>query len=345
MIEANDIGLDAVKGIHDALKIDDEWSSWDDRGFEWWGHRLRQRVWATPGYNDDGIVIYRVYAVSDFIRNVKKTQREVDALLSQFNSLAVGSAMVYDPSQRKVQLWSAAMVHEDIAGWMTNILASFTIIQAADAANRAAIIAPILDGEIDASGKREEPDEMLTIIETMFLPQGQVSSPWYGNDELVQICEMLNQSNCFSMGDENGLTAEFQFGDQTSMMRVITDEPNPLIGSGVGMFLHLPMWGTFDDAAAIAGALNRAEANNKTLSHLMGSWCAKTVGENSMPAFATFIPTALHKPGLLTNLMFSAAGRAMWAGKFLNPDSEPADVMSIVGERFGLLATPNEEKK
>jgi hypothetical protein len=302
-------------------------------------------VWSTPGYDDDGIVIYRIYAVSDFIRKVNKPQREVDALLSPFNALAVGSAMVYDPSKGKVQLWSAATVHEDIAGWMTNLLSSFTVIQAADAASRAEIISPILDGEIDASGEREEPDEMLSIVETMFLPQGQGPSPWHGNDELVQICEMLNNSNCFSMGDENGLTAEFQFGDQTSMMRVVTEEPNPSIGSGVGMFLHLPMWGTFEDAAAIAGALNRAEANNKAQSHLIGSWCAKTVGENSMPAFASFIPAALHKPGLLMNLMFSAAGRAAWAGSFLTPDTEPTDIMSIITERYGALAAPNEGER
>ena len=342
MTETNDTGLDTVKAIHAALQIDEEWSAWNGRGFEWWGHTLKQRVWSSRGYDDDGIVIYRIYAVSDFIRNVKKSQREVDALLSPLNALAVGSAMVYDPSQKKVQLWSAAMIHEEIAGWMTDLLSSFTVIQAGEAWSRAEVIAQMLDGEVDATSDRQEPDEMLGIAETVFMPKGQGPSPWAGNDELVQICEMLNQSNCFSMGDENGLTAEFQFGDETSMMRVVTDEANPSIGSGVGMFLHLPMWGTFEDAAAIAGALNRAEANNKAQSHLLGSWCAKTMGENSMPAFATFIPAALHKPGLLTNLMFSAAGRAMWAGTFLNPYSEPSDIMSIIAERFGALASPTE---
>jgi hypothetical protein len=343
MTETNDIGLIVVKSIYDALQIDEEWSTWDGRGFEWWGHNLRQRVWSTRGYDDDGIVIYKIYAVSDFVRHVGKSQQEVDHLLSQLNTLAVGSAVIYDPPNKKIKLWSAAIVHEESAGWMGRVLTSLTILQAADASNRANTVAQMLNGEVDVSGNREEPDEMLSVAETAFLPQGQGQSPWYGNDELVQICKMLNQSNCFSMGDENGLTAEFQFGDETSMMRVVTDEPNPSIGSGVGMFLHLPMWGTLEDAAAIAGALNRAEANNKSQSHLIGSWCAKTMGENSMPAFATFIPSALHQPGLLTNLMFSAAGRAMWAGTFLNPGTERADVMSIIAERFGLLAEPNIE--
>jgi hypothetical protein len=343
MVEHTDTGFETVKAIHKALQIDEEWSAWRGRGFEWWGHNLRQRVWSTRGYDDDGITIYRIYAVSDCIHNVKKSQREVDALLSPINALAVGSAMIYDPSQKKVQLWSAAMIHEEIASWMTDLFSSVTVLQAGEAWSRAEAVAQLLGGDVDSSGGRQEPDEMLNIAEAVFLPHGQDPSRWAGNDELVQICEMLNQSNCFSMGDDNGLTAEFPFGDETSMMRVLTDEPNPSIGSGVGMFLHLPLWGTFEDAAAIAGALNRAEANNKVQSHLIGSWCAKTMGESSMPAFATFIPSALHQTGLLMNLMFSAAGRAMWAGTFLNPDSEPANVMSIIAERFGLLAEPDTE--
>jgi hypothetical protein len=340
--ETNDTGLDAVKGIHEALQIDEAWSSWDGRGFEWWGHNLRQRVWSTSGYDDDGIIIYRIYAVSDCVRNVNKSQRDVDECLSPFNSLAVGSSIIYDPSEKRVQFWLSATVHEESAGWMTRLLVSLIILQAIEALSYVEILAKALDAEIDSSGARSAPDEMLLIKESNFLPIGQDPSPWMGNSELVQICEMLNQSNCFSTGDDNGLTAEFQFGDGTSMMKVVTDEPNPSIGSGVGLFLHLPMWGTFEDAAAIAGALNRAEANNKAQSHLIGSWCAKTIGDQSIPAFATFIPAVLYQELLLTNLVISAAVRAAWAGEFLNPDTEPTEVVSILMARFGVLATPND---
>ncbi|MFP6748619.1 MAG: hypothetical protein VCD66_13600, partial [Alphaproteobacteria bacterium] len=200
----------------------------------------------------------------------------------------------------------------------------------------------MLDGEVDLSGDREEADEMYSVLDSMFLPKGQDPSPWHGSPEHIQIRDMLNQSNCVSTGGENGLTAEFQFGEGTSMMQVITNDPNPTIGSGVGIFLHLPMWGTFEDASMIAGALNRAEANNKAPSHLVGSWCAKTKGEQSLPAFALFVPSALHQPGLLMNLVISAATRAGWAGQLLNPDADPADVNSIIMDRLGAMASPNE---
>lgn len=337
---SGDAGLDVLKGIFELLKIDDEWSSWSERGFEWWAHNLRQRVWVSPGYDDEGITIYRFFAVSDAIRAVKKPQSQVDGILGELNSVAVASAMVFDPSEESVKFWTAATVHEDNAEWMTRLLTSCTILQAIEATRRAESFATILDGEPDYSGSREEPDEMLTVLDTVFLPQGQNASPWRGSAEMTQIRDMLNQANCVSMGDEIGLTAEFPFGDATSMMQVKTDEDNPTIGSGVGMFLQLPMWGTAIDAAKIAGALNRAEANSKTQSHLIGSWCVKTVGEQSIPAFASFIPTSLFQPGILTNLMLSAVGRAMWVGQLLNPDTTPADVASVMAERYGVMAEP-----
>ncbi|MFP6734850.1 MAG: hypothetical protein VB959_13540 [Rhodospirillales bacterium] len=112
MNSTGDTGLEVVKNIFDGLQIDEQWSNWNGRGFEWWGHNLRQRVWSTSGYDDDGIIIYRIYAVSDCIRNVKKSQREVDEYLSPFNSLAVGSSMIFDPSEKRVQRWSGAPIRK-----------------------------------------------------------------------------------------------------------------------------------------------------------------------------------------------------------------------------------------
>ena len=46
------------------------------------------------------------------------------------------------------------------------------------------------------------------------------------------------------------------------------------------------------------------------------------------------------QPGLLTNLMYSAASRAQWVGQFLNPDAEPSDVVDVVSRRFTRMASP-----
>jgi len=338
-----DVGDAVVENIFRQLNIDEEWSTPIPRGFAWWAHRFRQRIWTTPAYDDDGIVIHRLFAVTDAVRDVGVSANKVDMALGPLASMALGSAMVYSPPENVIRLWSAVTVHEEIAQWMGHLFASYAILQLIEAEQRAEAIAQFVNGAVDETahpntGPRVDPDEMLTVLDAVFRPMGAKPSPWNGNAELNQIREILNSGNCFSMGDDTGLTAEFPFGEDTSMLRVITTEPHPVIGSGVGLFLHVPMWGTEEDAAQIAGALNRAEADKQSMSHLLGSWCAKTIGESSLPVFAFFLPTALHQPGLLMNLVFSFAGRANWVGSLLNPGSTTADVLEIVSERFQRLA-------
>lgn len=338
-----DLGDDVVKGIYQNLDIDKEWSTPIARGFAWWGHRFRQRIWTTPGFNDDGIVIHRLFAVTDAVCDIQIPQNSVDLLLSSLGELAIGSALVFSPPEKVIRLWSSVTIHQDISPWMGRLFASFAIIQLIEAEQKSEAIAKLVDGKIDqtshpTSGHRGKPDQMLTILDAVFRPKGSKPSPWMGNPELVQIKNILNSSNSFSMVDEDGLTAEFQFGNATSMMRILASEPHPIIGSGVALSLNIPMWGTKEDAAQIAGALNRAEADRQSMGHLLGSWFGKTVGDKSIPAFSFFVPAALYQPGLLTNLVFSFAARARWVGSMLNPGSTRADVLKIVSKRFQQLA-------
>jgi hypothetical protein len=355
MVEDEDVGLDVVRGIFKLLMIDGEWSSFDERGFDWWGYNLRQRIWATPGFNDDGILIFRVYVVSDAVCDVRKSEIDADRFLSNLGMLATGAAWIFDPATRSVKLWSAMTVHEGTVEWVTRVLGGFAILQAIEASDRAEIVAKMVGGDVDisahpTSGVRAEPDDMLNVLDDVFRPRGQEPSAWLESEELEQICKTLNQSNCVSMGDENGLSAEFAFGEtETSLLKVTAEEDNPWIGSGVGIFLQLPNWASTEEASRLAVAFNRAEAfdgrssYNKLPGYFAGSWCHKDIGEQSMPAFATFIPSAFYQPQLLTNFIYSAAGRAVWAGSRINPIEEPADVKELIAKRFGFLGSQNEE--
>jgi hypothetical protein len=342
-----DAGDHATKRVFANLRIDQQWSLGFDRGFAWWPHHLRQRVWSTGGVDDDGVRIHRVFAVTDFIKNVQAPSAKIESMLGGMGAFSVGAALVYDPQQRTIKLWSSATVHAENAGWMVDLFTSYSILQAIEAEAHAPFIAEMTSGEVDAtahpsSGPREHPDEMLSVRDLVFRPKGLSPSPWDGNDELIQLRDMLNQGNCLSMGDRNGLTAEFSFGSGTSMLRVITDEKNPTIGSGVGLFLHIPIWSNESEASAMSGALNRAEANANAISHLLGSWCARKIGTRWLPAFASFVPTLLYKPLLLTNLTFSMVQRAQWVAQFLYPELPPGAVIEAVAKRLEALSQGQE---
>jgi hypothetical protein len=347
MTDVNDVGLNVVHGIFKLLEIDDKWSRWNGRGFEWWGYNLRQRVWATADFDDDSFSLYRIYAVSDAVCDVQKSQAEVDRILSSFGMMAIGASWVFDPSTKTVKLWTAMTAHDQTAEWVTRTLGGFAILQAIEAVDRAEVIAKMVGGKVDnsthpISGSRTEIDDMYGVLDDVFRPKGQLPSPWNGSEELNEIRETLNQGNCLSMGDENGLSAEFPFGDETSLLKVLTEESNPWIGSGVGIFLQLPIWTSENEASLVAGAFNRAEADDKCLSYFTGSWCSKQVGEEYMVAFATFIPAVFHQPLLLTNFVFSATRRAAWANTLINPNDELIDVVKVVAERFGVIASPGK---
>jgi hypothetical protein len=281
--------------------------------------------------------------VTDMVGSVRADERKVDAVLSPLGAIALGSAMVFDPSLKTIRRWTAATVHKQIAPWMSRLLSAYAIIQVIEAERVASKIAELVDGEIDAtahpdSGARKDADEMLTVLDVVFRPDGQRPSPWCNNAELDDIRGLLNSGNCFSSGDKSGLSAEFPFGNNTtSLMRVITTENNPTIGSGVGIFLELPLRGTKEAAAQTAAALNRAEASSRAPGHLLGSWCSRGDGESSLPAFACFIPAAFYQPKLLTNLAIAFVSRAQWAHELLSPETKPFDVKRLVMERFGTV--------
>ena len=133
-----------------------------------------------------------------------------------------------------------------------------------------------------------------------------------------------NATNCFASSDNGtGLTAEFPFGADTSMLMIKADERHQSLGSGIGMFLHLPIRTTRDDAADWARALNQMEAHETSgsLGHQLR--CVgrdKSFSGSSLcfPAFASFLPAFVYRPLLLTNLAHALASRAHELGRWIS---------------------------
>lgn len=314
----DDVGVEVINNVFDELKVDVEWSLKFDRGFEWWAHNLKQMMWVTEGINDNGIHIYSIYVKTDILRNISVSLNDVEKMLGAIGTMACGASLIYDPNNNTLDSWSSFIVHKDNSEWMTRLIVSFAILQIEEAERVSDLMSASLKGDIAKSSNpfsepRKEPDEMLSVVSSLFVPRGQEKSPWNDCDELIEIQKMFNDGNCFATGDKSSLTAEFPFNNETSMMRVITTEPHPVLGSGIGMFLHLPIRSTVENCSSIASQLNNAELNKSEMFHFMGSWCVKELGEYSVPAFAFFIPSLLYQPGLLTNLILPMVQRAFWA--------------------------------
>ena len=90
-----DAGPQVLKHVHEQMKIDREWSVKGRRQFVWWGHRLAQRVWADPPFEDEGMVITRLHARTDLIDDFRPDPRRLGALAA-FMRLASLSGLVRD---------------------------------------------------------------------------------------------------------------------------------------------------------------------------------------------------------------------------------------------------------
>jgi hypothetical protein len=311
---ASDPGMEAVKAIYEGLQIDAEWSVWHERGFSWWGKDYRQRVWADTGVDDDGIVIYRLHARTDLVRDVRDTTRALQGM-NAFNMLNVLSALVLDPDERRIEYAASAWIHEGNVGWMSKLFQFVVAIQAAHATAQGDLFADVIDATPDTSrhpvnGSRPDLDDMLMLNEQIVVPAGAEPSAWAGGEMLD--CLGLLQGSEFTVlatGDVGGISLERPFLERTSLLQVSTTQPHPALGNGMLIRLSLPLTISEADAGQWANELNRRELNSMTGAHFFGSW----VVADSTPTFVGFFPNALmFSGGLLLNILTSAGIRGRW---------------------------------
>jgi hypothetical protein len=306
------LGMNVVKHVFERMMIDEEWSTWDIRGFTWWGADLAQRVWTDAPEEDEGHTIWRLHARTDFLSGWSKVKDGVPKieLLARQSTIA---GPVVDPSARdKIQLASSIYVHRDSAQGMRDIFALICSIQAAEAHIMAEPTAELLGVDVarsahPVSGRRSEPDDMLNVISAMVVPYGERPSSWVG-EEMESLVELLEQPPCVLV-DGNGkeLSAQYAFGERVSVLRVDADVENPRIGRGCLMRLTVPEH-SGPTVSSDALQLNIRELRFGMRAPFLGSWCSSKDGLT----FVSFLPNAMHRPGLLTNLVMGAVIRARW---------------------------------
>ena len=342
-----DLGIRGVRRLAEILSIDSQWSTPIPRGIAWWAHDFRQRIWAEERVQDRGFSLWRIHVATDFLEAFDVTRPETRGWLGALLPFSTQYAWVHDPASGHLRLWSSSWVHEETFERRLRDLSVAAVLQLSDAQSRAPALAERFSEEIDtsshpASGRRGEPDEILGVVTQLFIPQGNAGSAWDTPAEFEETVELFNENQSgFGSSGGHGLTLEFAFGDQTSMLRFQTDTPNPGLGNGLLQLLHLPLSLSEDECTDLALRLNREETSEPTWSQLLGSWCGTdSIGSGWTPVFVSFLPNAMRKMGDVPSLAMNQASRARWASaKLARCPDRP--VVETVSERYRDLSDDN----
>jgi hypothetical protein len=327
-----DIGPDVLDFLFAAMKIDGAWSVREPRSFTWWGHRLAQRIWAEPVRTSHDHHIVRIHAETAVIRDVPDG-REMRVGLAAMNVFMHLGALTWSSETRRISLHSAACFHAGNRQWLQPLFLAAVGLQAADAHIKADGLARLLGGEPDVSahptsGVRGEPDDILNVIASLFAPRGADASPWTEAD-FKAAADMKPRPWVLANGDATGLTAEFPFsGDmpaiaagraETTLLTASSTERHPQLGSGLHLRLQLPFNLPKDQGSEVAFALNLLEAAETTNTHTLGAWCLGPVlpgrTDTHSVIFASFVPAAAYRRGLLDVLAMDMAIRARWVAR------------------------------
>ena len=282
----SDAGVQTLNVIHERLLIDEEWTDRRERGFTWWAHRLAHHIDAGQPIDDFGIVVTRITSRIPILRGVKVESDLVEKVLAQWNFNNDGYCYVYDPETRSVDSVQSGIVHEQTLDWRAEMLAANFIIQLVHAEEDAPVLRGLLEGRLATSthrthGRRNEPDDMLNVVRTVFKPRGAGENRFADKFEFDAICEQANRINAASFGASGtGVAFEVPFGDNTALITLSAKDPNPRIGKGLGVFVQLPIFASFEACAQLAAWLNRREAAGEFLAHCLGAWSVKKQGDS-----------------------------------------------------------------
>lgn len=336
-----DVGLHALDIIHKVLMIDAEWTSRANRQFTWWGHRLAQRVSASPCFESQEILISRIRVSVPLLDQVNRPPGEVMSILGYLNRMSVGHALVYREAERRIEAVLAHIVHEETVEGRAREIASNQIIMLAQCEQMADALAPLLKGQVAVRqhplmGERPEPDDMLTVVERHYAPLGAEPNRFAVESEFKAIEAAFENSLAFSMGgDANGISLEVAFGeDDTTLIELSTTVDHPALGAGLGVFTTVRWDGTPEEVGAMANRLNVQLAEPFEVEAALGAWCIRDIGDQSFLAHGRFVPNADLPFSLLMNSALSAVSGAMWVDRLFFPGLEVRRAAEIVWRRM-----------
>jgi hypothetical protein len=353
MEKRTDIGFKALEGIASAWQVDGERTNWHRDGFEWWPGQFRMSLRVSESLVYAGVPGYKLTAQTDLVKNAGADRQALLAHVQTFGRLAPTYAALVRPSREAgaaegavdLSLATSVYLNEENSGWLPRFFSSVAILQPVDAQTFAKPIAEALDGELDTStplpGEGHLPlDEMLEIVDKIYLPLGQEISKWHGTDEFEQAMDYFSQSDrLFGNADPTGLTVETPFGGDSALIQLVTGQAHPRLGNGLLATLQIPWFPGLDETLKAAETFNLMESETPNFVPQLGHWCAnETRGGAVGPAFSTFLPNAVYGPGLAMYLAGWMVARARWMKEAAWPELEDSTMEQILEARLAAMS-------
>lgn len=296
------------------MQIEAEWAVQEKTCFTWWAHSLAQRVWVTPPREVQGVSLRTLHVQTDLLTDVPMTT-STWARLAAINRFATLSAYVADTAGARIHLHASVSLTQD--NWLLAraIALHAMALQMADAYAEATELASAFGGRINATahprqGMREEPDEMIEVIE-IYQQRGEGDSP-FTEDEIAELVHLEPRPWVVAANELHTLNADLEFADDLpARLELDAGARHPALGSGLQLRLLLPV----EPDDMIAQKLNANELLEPD-AHQLGAWC---VDEERGVMFTGFVPAAAFVPGLSRALVYHLSAKNDWARALLFP--------------------------
>jgi hypothetical protein len=376
-----DLAVNAIRTIHDLWKVDADCVEWVGDtsadtifkfgyGFDWWPGDFKVQIRVHGPHPELDQPIYRLSARTDFLRDIDVTTADFAKGLSVLNSWAPTFSIcasptwtsevfgrylpekdpILDLTSSEVWLSSNAYLTKQKEEWLPHYFSGLSLLQPIESQERANNSIPLLGGKENRSqhprlGPRTSLDDMLG-LEIDIAEHGKKKSAWAGTGEFEGIVDRwCRADSAFGVTHNDGLYAHIPFGDHTAILRMITDQPHPRLGSGLLVMLHIPVVSGREEAETTCVSLNYMEATgwSKLGVPFIGSWCANEAQDSGgawfcAPTFGCFIPNMMYRLGIAENFALYMMTRARWARQTLWPTVVDSSMEAIASRRLGIEA-------
>lgn len=296
------------------LAIDDQWALRSKDQFTWWAGSYAQTIRVVGrDAGPNGMTGCRISIKTDFVRAVPEPHRARTAVNEALAPLVSMAGAVCDPTRGKVSLCSCVRIHKGIAEWMNRLLSVAAVLQLDEARTLAPDLARSIGAEPDESahpqtGWRTDPDEMALCAENMIIPVGK-EPPGWAESEFSETVErfLSGPPSLLATSGDTGLTAEFPFGDFSSLLTISCSDRHIRYGAGLTVRQRFPIDSISPtEGARIAQEWNAAELIEAPIGYGFGSWL---YADRTLD-FWSFYPAVCKRFIMIPNLCFAAAERA-----------------------------------